>query len=67
VVEGGPAAAAGVRSGDILLELDGRRIEQSTNLLYLAALVGPAKKVSLRLLRDGQQRSIVLTTAELPE
>lgn len=61
VQEGGPAAAAGLKPGDRLLEVDG--VPVSTRDLGLAAalLEGPAEgEVSLRLQRGGRRFEVVL-------
>jgi S1-C subfamily serine protease len=65
VVPGSPAADAGLRSGDIILEVDDRAIEDVADLQRLMvgeALGGP---MQVRLWRDGDIRSIPVRPTEL--
>lgn len=52
----GGAAAAGVRKGDIITEIDGVRIERSATLLEQVAKHRPGEKVSLTAKRDGKTK-----------
>jgi serine protease Do len=54
---GGPAARAGLRVGDVVVEVDGRRVTSAEDF---RAAVGQGKKLTLRLERRGQSRSVVL-------
>ncbi len=58
VSPGGPAEAAGIRAGDVILKLDGTVIEDDAHLVNLVGLIEVGKKVSLEILRDG--KTIVL-------
>ena len=63
---GGPAAAAGVLPGDILLDLDGTPVRR---MRALAAAMGPeaiGKSVALRLLRAGAVQTLAVTIAARP-
>jgi S1-C subfamily serine protease len=65
VVAGSPAADAGLRSGDIILEVDDRPIEDVADLQRLMvgeALDGP---MQVRVWRDGDVRTILVRPAEL--
>jgi serine protease DegQ len=66
VTTGGPAAAAGVVVGDVLLELDGRAIKSPEDLLDLLVgdLVG--RQATLRLLRGGTATDVAVTIGERP-
>jgi S1-C subfamily serine protease len=60
-----PAAAAGVRPGDVIVELDGRPIEGVGDLqrLMVGELVG--RRVDVRIERGGRLVSLALTPQEL--
>jgi S1-C subfamily serine protease len=62
-----PAAAAGVRAGDLILELDGRPVEGVADLQRLldGQLVG--RSVALRIARDGRTIDLGLTPVELTD
>ena len=67
LLEPGPASAAGVRVGDIVLELDGRPIEGVGDLQRL--LVGDAigRNLELRIERGGSARSLSVRPVELTD
>jgi serine protease DegQ len=59
VLRGGPAERAGIRPGDILLEVNGRPVLDSGSLLNLIADLPPGARATLRLRR--QQTDLQLT------
>jgi S1-C subfamily serine protease len=65
VVEGGPAARAGIRAEDLILSVNGARIERVEDLqrLMVAELIGTP--VDVRLLRAGRLLELSLEPAEL--
>jgi S1-C subfamily serine protease len=67
LLDGSPAAAAGIRPGDLILELDGRPIEGVGDLQRLldGGVVG--RRVGVRLSRDGRTIDLGLTPVELPD
>jgi Do/DeqQ family serine protease len=56
--EGGPAAAAGIRQGDVLLSIDGEPLESAGDLQQEIAERSPGDDVTLELLRDGERREV---------
>jgi S1-C subfamily serine protease len=63
----GPADAAGILLGDVVLTFDGEPVGDPTELL---ALLGPeriGKAVPAKLLRAGEVRTIAITVGERPE
>ena len=67
VVDGGPAAAAGIEEGDILTALDGEEIRSVEE--FLAALRGtePGEEVTVTLVRGGDQQEVTVTLTDRPE
>lgn len=61
---GGPAAAAGVLVGDLVVALDGRPLEASEALLEALGERGPGDTVRLELARGGRPLSLAATLAE---
>ena len=60
VVEGGPAAVAGVAPGDVIVAIDGKPWTGSTLAALRSALSGtPGRKVRLRM-QAGGERTITL-------
>jgi serine protease Do len=61
-----PAQRAGVRRGDLILQIDGRDVNDSNSLRNQVSRHQPGTSVSLTLQRDGQQRRVNVRLAELP-
>ncbi|MDG1478098.1 MAG: trypsin-like peptidase domain-containing protein [Myxococcota bacterium] len=58
-----PAEAAGLRRGDIILEVDGERISTTADLRGLILARGPDTTLPMRIVRGGEHLDVVLTTA----
>jgi serine protease Do len=66
VIEGEPAEKAGIRPGDIIVEVDGEKIEDSRDLLNTIAKKKPGSKVSIKVLRAGKEMNFQVTVGERP-
>ena len=64
VLEGQPADKAGIQSGDVILSINGREIENTAQLLRVVAQIAPGSRTAVIIWRDGQQRTVSLTMAE---
>ncbi len=62
----GPAARAGLRRGDIVLEFQGTPIRTDEQWRTVVASTPPGTKVQLRILRDGRPSTITATVGEQP-
>ena len=65
VEEGGPAAKAGLRQGDIILSANGRPVERSEELPTIIGAMAPGSEVTLEIWRDRALRKLTLRVAEL--
>ena len=67
VVDGSPADLAGLHPEDLLVELDGIRLEGADDLQRMMTVerIGAALKATV--VREGELRAITLTPGELPE
>jgi putative serine protease PepD len=63
---GGPAAAAGLRAGDVITEVDGEKVGSSDELRSAINAHKPGDKVSLTYLRNGQTHTAEVTLASRP-
>ncbi|MEW6303279.1 MAG: DegQ family serine endoprotease [Verrucomicrobiota bacterium] len=61
-----PAAKAGLADGDVIVEFNGKKVEDSRHLRLMVSQTPPDTKVNLKALRDGQPKSFTLTLGELP-
>ncbi|MEP7276751.1 MAG: DegQ family serine endoprotease [Betaproteobacteria bacterium] len=63
----GPAAKAGVESGDIIIKVDNRDVRTSNDLPRIITAVRPGTKVALTVWRKGVPKEIAVTVAEMPQ
>ena len=66
VVRGGPADKAGLRPGDILLEIDGREILDSSTMLNVISSLKPEKKITLKLARNQSEVTLPIIIGKRP-
>ena len=67
VIANGPAAAAGIKVGDVIVEFDGHPVNESNELPMLVARTPLEKQVTLKILRDKQPIDLPVTIAELQD
>ncbi|MCX6266498.1 MAG: trypsin-like peptidase domain-containing protein [Bacteroidetes bacterium] len=61
VVEGGAAAIAGVKSGDIIIRIDNIPVNGKAELMELVGQKNPDDKASVIVIRDGKEYELVIT------
>lgn len=61
-----PAADAGLQAGDVVLELDGKMVSDSRHLRLMVGQHAPGTKISLKVMRDGKERTIEVELREMP-
>ena len=66
VTAGAPAAQAGLQRGDVILDLNGQKVEDSNQLRMRVSLTPPGTTVQLRVLHDGSEKTVAVKLAEMP-
>ena len=67
VTEGGPADKAGFKSGDVVLEFQGKPVRDSRQLKLKVGDTAPGTKAVAKVLREGKEKSLTVTLKELPD
>jgi serine protease Do len=67
VVPGDPADKAGIKTGDVIVEIDGKKVRDTHELLRIVASVPVGKKVETRILRDGRAFVLPVVVSERKE
>ncbi|HUH01922.1 MAG TPA: DegQ family serine endoprotease [Kofleriaceae bacterium] len=65
VTDGSPAAKAGLKRGDVVLELNGKKILTSGALRNRIAALGPGTKADMVVARNGVQQTVSVTLGSL--
>jgi len=65
VMEGTPAAKAGLKVGDVIVELDGRPVKKVGPFRNSIALSAPGSTHTLTVIRKGRRRKITVTLGNL--
>jgi putative serine protease PepD len=66
VVTGGPAASAGLRSGDVIIKINGKDATSNVQLEELTLTMKPGDTVPVDFVRDGKQSSATVTLGAQP-
>ncbi len=66
VFKNGPAYKAGLRPGDIIVSVNGKKIRSSSDLPYMIFTMRPGSRVRLGIIRNGKPMAIEVTLGERP-
>ena len=61
----GPADKAGFKTGDVILEFDGKAVSDSRQLPLIVAAVKPGRDADAKVWRDGKEQTLHVTVGEL--
>ena len=67
VLAGSPAAGADLRAGDVILGVNGRRVDSAAALPPLVGAVSPGQTAELQVLRDGDRQTLDVEIEALPK
>ncbi len=62
----GPAEEAGLKTGDLILEFNGQKVDRLKDLPRLVAAAKAGEKAEVRVLRDGNERSVKVQVGRMP-
>jgi putative serine protease PepD len=65
VAPGGPAAKAGIKQGDVIVEIDGKPTPTADVLVSVLANLHPSQQVTVKLLRHGKEITVRVKLGEL--
>ncbi|WP_424811836.1 DegQ family serine endoprotease [Roseococcus sp. YIM B11640] len=64
--EGAPAAAAGIRNGDVVLRFNNQEVREMRTLPRIVAETAVGSQVPVVVWRDGREETLTVTLGELP-
>jgi serine protease Do len=67
VTEGSPAAEAGIKSSDIVVEFNGKPVPRSHDFPSVIADTPPGQKVTLKIIREKKEQTVAVKIGELPD
>ncbi|HTM62790.1 MAG TPA: Do family serine endopeptidase [Burkholderiales bacterium] len=67
VLRSGPADKAGIKTGDILVEVQGKPVADPAGMLNLIAALAPGQSAKVRLKRQGQDVDATVTVGRRPK
>jgi serine protease Do len=67
VVEGDPADRAGIKAGDVVIEVNGKKIADHRELTAMIGRMSPGEIVKLTIIRNGQRKVINVKLGERKE
>ena len=65
VAPGAPAEEAGLQAGDVILEIDGKKVEGSADLRLMVSKMAPGSQVTAIVLRDGKEKKFEIRIGSL--
>ncbi|MBI5756851.1 MAG: DegQ family serine endoprotease [Nitrospirae bacterium] len=66
VIEGSPAEKAGLERGDVIVQYNGKEVENNGHLRNMVAQTPVGKVVDVRIIREGREKVLKVTIGELP-
>jgi serine protease Do len=62
-----PAVRAGLQSGDVIVEMNGRKVEDSRQLQLIISQMSPGANLKMHILRQGHESEVSATLGQEPQ
>src|SRR5215813_7316476 len=62
----GPAAHAGLQHGDVIVEANGKPVENQRELRLMISTMAPGSQMNMKVLRGNQTQNLAMTLGEMP-
>ncbi len=66
VTQNSPASAAGIKTGDVIVGYDGKKVKDTRQLRNWVAATAPGTRVRIEVIRDGKHETLTATVGTLP-
>ncbi len=67
VVSESPAARAGVERDDVIVEFNGKKVSDRRHLRLSVSQIAPETKATMKVIRDGKEKSLSVTVGAQPQ
>jgi serine protease Do len=67
VVKNSPADRAGLKVGDIIIAIEGKKLDSVRDLQFTVMKTKPGKEITLTIIREGREKKLRVKVGELPE
>jgi serine protease Do len=67
ILDDGPAAKSGIKVGDVILSVNGQKIEESADLPHLIGNLKPGAKADMEVIREGKRQNLSVTVGDMPK
>ncbi len=67
VVKDTPAEKAGLKSGDVIIEFDGKNVEDASSFKVMVAQTDVNRSVILKIIREGNEKKLTVKIGEYPD
>jgi serine protease Do len=67
IIPNSPASKADLKSGDIILKFQGKKVKSVDELRFMVAETPPNTKVTLEIYRNGKIKTVEVVLGEMPE
>jgi len=61
----GPASKSGIEAGDVIVEANGKPVDDARVLRLMVSAMAPGSQVNMRIIHNGQMKTTVLTLGDL--